>query len=70
MSKKVRLENLIELLKNGTLNIEGVRSLEIHCNGATIRINPREATVYCELEGNFSGSKLHRELVRLGLVKE
>jgi len=70
MSKKVRIENLIELLKNGTLNIGGIKALEIYCNGATIRINPKEAAVYCELEGEFSGNALHRELVRLGLIEE
>jgi len=70
MSKKVSLKNLLVLLKEGTLDIEGIEMLEIYCNGAMIKINPKEAAVYCELKGNFSGNRLHKELVKLGLVKE
>lgn len=69
MGKRVKIQNLIKLAREGRLDFE-VAGLVIRMKGAemTIDLNAVEAEVLVTLKGDFTGNELHRELVRLGIV--
>jgi predicted nucleotidyltransferase len=69
MSKRVRIQNLIKLLRDGNLPPIGIRAIEIRGKGFRLEfLLKSDIDVFVELEGDFSGNQLHRELKRLGLI--
>lgn len=75
MSKRVRLKNLVKILKDSNLEVEGIDSVEIWFRngksvvGMRLRLDDPDVDAMVELSGDFSSNQLPVKLVRLGVVK-